>query len=1552
MTGAIALPACASRAPDNAVQPAETPASVDLPDIPADTDVKATMTPSPLQQTLADATPARVQAPASMHKRLERAVDAYLQRIPSSRVYLRLDKPIYQPGETIWFRTWELGTSDLLPATRSGQGMMFSLISPKGAVVLQKRVAIVEGVARNDFRLPVGVPGGEYTIRAQSDTGARVERNVIVSSYQPPRVKKKLEFVRKAYGPGDTVSAALSLNRATGEPLASAKVTAIAVLDSAEIARVPVAMTTKGTALIKFVLPTAIDAGDGLLTVLVEDGGVVESTQKRIPITLDQIQFALFPEGGDLVAGLPARVYFQAKNTLGKPADVQGRIIDDTGAVVASFASFHNGLGRFELTPVKGRSYRAQITRPVGIARLFPVPEVKMSGCSMQSVDDFDSRRADMRVAVWCSDERAIIATATQRERRIATQSVTVPSGQSVVIALPAPRWDQGIVRVTLFSDRGAPLAERLIYRGHGATMKLDVTTDRSSYAPRDRVSMSIKAMDLAGKPVEADLAVAVVDDTVLGFADDKTAHLFTKMYLEHEMPDQEIEEPNFYFSDDAKAAPGLDLVLGTHGWRRFRWQLVLSPEHGAEWTGEHWSEDRGFHANKRSESRQPRTETVRQRPRTLRVLQRDGVPVAEPTENASKERFLIGQPAAQGSLEGTVIDQKGQPVAGVSVTAQSVVTYRSQSTVTGAGGRYAFRNLAPGRYTITFYFKTVSVRHDAAVRLGHATRLNARIDTSKAISIPKSASEVEYDMPEGIAEPVAATPAKAPPRVARRPVRARPPKKPEVMPAPPPPPPLNVKADQPDLGPRLAQQAKRQLGDKDWGEGNDKFDGRGGQVGWAPVREFPMPNYQPGYDGPRIDFRETIHWAPIVRTDKNGQAHVEFHVSDAVTSFRVTVEGVSRGGTLGRNETLVQSKLPISLAAKIPLEVSRGDRIRLPITLTNETTRTFTARMDAVFGPAFKVVGTVPATLSMAGGQRKSLLYTLDVVGDGRDSSDGRVALSVETANLKDEMEQVIDVVPLGFPQEVSLAGTVTDVARHEVSLKGALPGTIRASLTMYPSPLATMTKGTEAIIREPYGCFEQASSANYPNVMVLTYLQNHDAADPELVTRTHGLLERGYRKLTGYESPKRGYEWFGGDPGHEALTAYGLLEFIDMAKVYADTDRGMVRRTASWLASRQDGKGGYQRNERALDSFGRANAQVTNGYISWALSEMHASADRGGLEIDLANDLAYQRTMAENTKDPYLMALAVGVLVNLDPSGTATSAALSKLAGMRGSDGVYAGADHSITRSGGVALDIETTSLAVLALLGGDASYLSAVRPSIAWLDKQRSGFGGYGSTQSTVLALKAMTRYAEKSRATRSSGVASLWVGGKSVRSVPFQAGHKDALEFGDVSRYLRAGTNQIEVRLASKDPLPYSMAIEYRSKMPASSQHAKVALSTHLASDKVAWGEGVRMRVAVRNLTDEGVPMTLARVGLPGGLTFQTWQLKELRDKQLIDFYETRDREVILYFRSLDQRVVKELDLDLMATVPGTYVAPASSTYLYYTDEHKHWAEPVRISVSDR
>ena len=134
---------------------------------------------------------------------------------------------------------------------------------------------------------------------------------------------------------------------------------------------------------------------------------------------------------------------------------------------------------------------------------------------------------------------------------------------------------------------------------------------------------------------------------------------------------------------------------------------------------------------------------------------------------------------------------------------------------------------------------------------------------------------------------------------------------------------------------------------DEAWAEVEEE---RIAQPQFVPVRVFPAPTYRGDETGPRTDFRETIHWAPTVFTGKDGRATVTFYLSDAVTSFRATAEGVGVGAG-GRVEKVVKSSLPFSLSVKLPLEVTAGDLFLLPITLSNEKDKPVDVALEVSFG-------------------------------------------------------------------------------------------------------------------------------------------------------------------------------------------------------------------------------------------------------------------------------------------------------------------------------------------------------------------------------------------------------------------------------------------------------------------------------------------------------------------------------------------------------------------------------------------------------------------------
>jgi hypothetical protein len=683
-----------------------------------------------------------------------------------------------------------------------------------------------------------------------------------------------------------------------------------------------------------------------------------------------------------------------------------------------------------------------------------------------------------------------------------------------------------------------------------------------------------------------------------------------------------------------------------------------------------------------------------------------------------------------------------------------------------------------------------------------------------------------------------------------------------------------------------------------------------------------------------REDFRDTLYWNPRVRTDSRGKTSVRFKLSDAVSSFRVQAEGLG-GGTVGSGEQLISSQLPLALDIKFPESLMQGDRPLLPVMVSNDTGSPETVALQADWGGLLTASEAINLNLPLDARGRGALYVPLLVSAP---MGKGEVRIAGSTSKHQDAFSRSISVTPLGFPQEQAVSGVLAANATSSLALPSFLPGTLTASITLYPSALSTVLAGMEGMLRQPGGCFEQTSSSNYPNVMVLQYLKEAGSTSPELSARAETLLKDGYKRLTGYESKGGGYEWFGAYPAHEALTAYGLLEFFDMKQVFEGVDTAMMDRTASWLiGTRRNGKGGYLRNDRALDSFGRASEEVTDAYVTWSLVE-------AGYHAKLQPELQAMVKLAQKTDDPYLLALASASLADQAEG----KMALEKLLKMQAEDGSWPGANHSITRSGGKNLLIETTALGVLAGLSVGGAEEAVVK-GLSFLQSSRDAGGGWGATQATVLSLRAITTYARTHRATPASGSFTVKINGQAAGKLAYQAGQEKPLVLTLPASMLQNGSNALVLEHNGSRAMPFTVAVSYRTEGPLPSSHVAVDLETSLERTSLRVGETTRLLATLKNTTGAGQPMTLARIGIPGGLSVQQWQLDALKESGAIAYYETRPSEVALYWRALAPNAVQQVALDLVATVPGSYSSPASSAYLYYTDESKDWEEGVEVRI---
>jgi hypothetical protein len=728
-------------------------------------------------------------------------------------------------------------------------------------------------------------------------------------------------------------------------------------------------------------------------------------------------------------------------------------------------------------------------------------------------------------------------------------------------------------------------------------------------------------------------------------------------------------------------------------------------------------------------------------------------------------------------------------------------------------------------------------------------------------------------------------------------------------------------------------------------------------------VREFAHLRPEGRAGDVRRDFAETLFWQPVLVLG-GGKGQATFDLNDSVTTFQVAVFGHTLDGRIGSATANIESRLPFALEPKLPSagELNANDKIDIPVTVANNTDgpRDVTLSMSSA---GLKLLqGKARDELKVAGQERTRRVYRFQP-----ELTEGTASVTLEGETkpfAADRIRRQFRVVPEGFPIENSKSDLLEGAARVDVTLPETwVAGTLKVHAHVYPSTLANLVKGLEGLLREPGGCFEQTSTSNYPNVLILNYLKETEQSRPELETRARGMLDRGYSILTSFECPytgdkprKNGYEWFGAqNNAHEALTAYGLMEFRDMARVY-NVNPDMLDRTRKFLMAQKDGKGGFTRNPQALDTFGRAPADVTNAYIVWAITE-------GGKDDDVTKELDALAGQAKTAKDPYFLALVANSLLNRDRRKEAVDI-LKVVKGEQKEDGHVEGAKTSITASGGRDLEIETTALAVLGWLKATQpeEFTTPIEKAVKWIGQQRGGYGGFGSTQSTILALKALIAHARANKKTAEAGEVKLFVGDSKEPAVTkgFAASAQDAidLELPNPEKHLKAGKNALRVEISGKNNFPFTLAWSYNTLQPASAEKVAVKLSTKLDREQVTEGDAVRLTVHLENVSGQGQGMAVAVVGLPAGLTVpedfkQLQALAALRndgkERGPIDAFELRGRELVLYWRDLAPGKKIDVPVDLICQVPGEYRGPASRAYLYYNADHKDWVKPLQVTI---
>lgn len=299
------------------------------------------------------------------------------------------------------------------------------------------------------------------------------------------------------------------------------------------------------------------------------------------------VQF--LPEGGHLVAGLNSRVAVKALSPGGVGIDVEGFVLADKDTVLG-FNCQHLGMGQFQLQPESGKNYTAYV-RPSGTTTPYssytmPAPAATGYVMLVDNVGSKDNIRVyvshNMPTAAATTPESGTSAAKLSVVAQVNGQPVHAAqasiSRKSFMVPIPRAKLPEGLVQITLFDDRGKPVCERLAYSSQNERINLTVTPRKTTSGPRQRIDLDVTATDMGGKPVAANLSMAVTDTRQQPKQRPYGASLLSYLLLTSDLTGY-IEQPGYYFDlANKERLLRLDLLLMTQGWRRFTWDKVLSP--------------------------------------------------------------------------------------------------------------------------------------------------------------------------------------------------------------------------------------------------------------------------------------------------------------------------------------------------------------------------------------------------------------------------------------------------------------------------------------------------------------------------------------------------------------------------------------------------------------------------------------------------------------------------------------------------------------------------------------------------------------------------------------------------------------------------------------------------------------------------------------------------------------------------------------------------------------------------------------------------------------
>ena len=274
-----------------------------------------------------------------------------------------------------------------------------------------------------------------------------------------------------------------------------------------------------------------------------------------------------------MVAGVENMVAFKANDQFGLPVAIKGVLQDGAGKELMAFASEHDGMGRFLLTPDKGDSLFAIWKDEQGIEHRTPLPAIKPAGAVLRAITSNQKVLFSVaRSADGGPEYKHLTIIAHMHQHLVYKAKINLGDNFMSGGTIPTGQLPTGVLEITIFSSDDQPLAERVVFvNNHEFGFSPMLVIVSKSVGRRGKNNFTLEVPDT----LRSNFSLSITDAE----ADGETPwddNIISRLLLTGDIRGY-VHDPYYYFSNESDTLAGqLDLVMLTHGWRRFKWDQLV----------------------------------------------------------------------------------------------------------------------------------------------------------------------------------------------------------------------------------------------------------------------------------------------------------------------------------------------------------------------------------------------------------------------------------------------------------------------------------------------------------------------------------------------------------------------------------------------------------------------------------------------------------------------------------------------------------------------------------------------------------------------------------------------------------------------------------------------------------------------------------------------------------------------------------------------------------------------------------------------------------------